>query len=235
MQKVQLQELLNLPDPYADFVPNKDSIASGWNGNGPLFGDLVAKTKPKLIIEVGTWLGLSALNMASNLRHMGMTDSCVLCIDTWLGSAVHWQNPNYFKELKLKNGFPSFYYEFLSNVLNFDLQDLILPLPVPSSIAFRLLSAKNILADLIYIDGSHDYEDVSSDIQLYWQLLRPGGILFGDDWGFTDVKRSVVEFSEKIRLPFCISGPDKWAIQKPDGSPFFVHSLIPGKPLARSV
>ncbi|MCX6110173.1 MAG: hypothetical protein NTZ90_11300 [Proteobacteria bacterium] len=37
MNKVQLQELLNLPDPCVDFVPNKDSIASGWNGNGPLF------------------------------------------------------------------------------------------------------------------------------------------------------------------------------------------------------
>jgi predicted O-methyltransferase YrrM len=39
--------------------------------------------------------------------------------------------------------------------------------------------------DLIYVDGSHDAPFVLWDAMLSWELLKPGGILFFDDydWG----------------------------------------------------
>lgn len=35
--------------------------------------------------------------------------------------------------------------------------------------------------DLIFIDGSHYYEDVATDIRIARMLLKPGGLLVGDD------------------------------------------------------
>jgi predicted O-methyltransferase YrrM len=37
-------------------------------------------------------------------------------------------------------------------------------------------------ADLVYIDGGHDYETVKRDIALYKRFVKPTGILCGDDY-----------------------------------------------------
>lgn len=36
--------------------------------------------------------------------------------------------------------------------------------------------------DLIYVDGSHIYEDVKNDLYEAWKVLNKGGILMADDW-----------------------------------------------------
>lgn len=36
--------------------------------------------------------------------------------------------------------------------------------------------------DLIYVDGSHLYDDVRNDLYEAWKVLRPGGLLLADDW-----------------------------------------------------
>lgn len=36
--------------------------------------------------------------------------------------------------------------------------------------------------DLIYIDGSHIYEDVRNDLYQAWRFLNRGGLLLADDW-----------------------------------------------------
>lgn len=50
--------------------------------------------------------------------------------------------------------------------------------------------------DFCYIDGAHDYKTVWSDINLYFGLLRPGGVLAGHDVNYTgnQVLRAVIEF-----------------------------------------
>ena len=52
------------------------------------------------------------------------------------------------------------------------------------------------LYDLIYMDGSHEPEDVKVDLQECFQLLKPGGILWMDDynWNFKGkgaIKRAI--------------------------------------------
>ena len=36
--------------------------------------------------------------------------------------------------------------------------------------------------DFIYIDARHDYCGVTQDLQAYWPLLKPGGIMAGHDY-----------------------------------------------------
>ena len=170
----------------------------GWNSNDKIFADLVFEgLQDKTIIEVGTWKGASAIRMASQARTLAMKTK-IYCIDTWLGAAEFWtgelaRTPE--RNLLLKNGYPQIYYQFLSNVVHNGLQDYIIPIPVPSSIGVKILKAQGVKADLIYIDGSHEYDDVYADLNSYSELLNPGGVMFGDDYySFADVGRAVNDF-----------------------------------------
>ena len=54
--------------------------------------------------------------------------------------------------------------------------------------------------DWVYIDGSHDYEDVLADLKTWKLKIKKNGILFGDDYYWRDtkgnycVKKAVDEF-----------------------------------------
>lgn len=172
----------------------------GWNSNNPVFVDLILKALPKTIIEVGTWKGGSAIHMGNICKsyRVDTEPAKIYCIDTWLGAAEFWtgelaRTPE--RNLLLKNGYPQIYYQFLSNVVHNGLQDYITPIPVPSSIGIKILKAQGVKADLIYIDGSHEYDDVYADLNTYSELLNPGGVMFGDDYySFADVGRAVNDF-----------------------------------------
>lgn len=171
-----IRERLYREDPYLNFHI-RDSNLNGWNSRHPKLSELIKETKPELILEIGTWLGASALFMAENC------DAHILCLDTWLGALEMWENqddPERYKALRIENGYPTIFRDFMSNVISAGKQSQITPMPMPSSIGLRLLGKWNVTPDLIYIDGSHDYEDCLSDIKLSF-CLNPR-IVCGDDF-----------------------------------------------------
>lgn len=172
-------ELL-IKDVYAglELLP---SDLQGWNGNDIIFEEMIVKTRPKLIIEVGTWKGQSAINMGKLIKLYNL-DCKIICIDTWLGSLEFIDDTSQERNLHKRNGYPTIYYQFLSNVVHNDLQDVIIPLPIDSRNAFRYLQKIKIKADLIYIDGSHEYNDIYDDVNNYYKLLTDKGVIFGDDY-----------------------------------------------------
>lgn len=46
--------------------------------------------------------------------------------------------------------------------------------------------------DWVYIDGDHSEEAVYADLSAAWPLVRPGGILSGDDYFWTEAERRPV-------------------------------------------
>ena len=163
----------------------------GWNSDSPAFAHVLNTVKPRLIIEVGSWKGASAIHMAKLAPQAE-----ILCIDTWLGSAEMWDYP----DLKRHHGFPQVYYTFASNVVHFVGRERICPLPLSSTAAATLLKRRGVLADVVYIDGAHEYVDVRRDIEEYWPLVRPGGILFGDDYGHPEVYQAVQDTLHDVRV-----------------------------------
>lgn len=187
----------------------------GWNGTNTIFEKLINEVKPKHIMEIGTWKGQSAINMAHIIQKLN-SDCKITCVDTWLGALEFWDDLKDTAErnLMLKNGYPQIYYQFLSNVIHEGVQNIIFPFPTTSSIASKYFAKKKITAQLIYIDGSHDYKDVSDDCINYWNLLDPHGILFGDDWKWDSVRQSVTEFAEKNKLKIHHYDSEFWHITK---------------------
>ena len=163
----------------------------GWNSDAPIFRRLIARVRPRLIVEVGTWKGASALHMAAVCDDLDM--ACpIVCVDTWLGAYEFIGSQDADRDLMRIHGWPGVYYQFLANVVRAGQQDRIRPFPQTSLIAARWLWHHDIRADLIYIDGSHDAADVAADIQSYTPLLSERGVLFGDDFDhWPDVRRGV--------------------------------------------
>jgi hypothetical protein len=65
--------------------------------------------------------------------------------------------------------------------------------------------------DYAYVDGDHRYEGVKADLETYAEVLRPGGILLGDDYGIRGwwndgVKTAVDEFTAERDLPLTLFG-----------------------------
>lgn len=170
----------------------------GWHGDSKVFMELIKETRPEIIVEIGTWKGQSAINMANCCKTLGLSTK-IYCIDTWLGSLEFWYNNNNLAELdlRLKNGYPQIYYQFLSNVVHKGFQDTIIPVPLPSTIGLELLKKLNVKPKLIYIDGSHEYHDTLIDVEMSSNILANDGVMFGDDYFQTiyGVKKAVDMFS----------------------------------------
>ena len=118
------------------------------------------------------------------------------------------------------------YYTFLSNMEHEGLAPFVVPLPLTSTSAATLLGLQGLQADLIHLDAAHDYHDVADDIRAWWPLLRPGGVLFGDDFDpgtWPGVVKAVMEFSDQEGLMIRLAGGRaiKWWIEKPLG----VHTV----------
>lgn len=166
--------------PITDY-PQKEG---GWHSESSVFDKLIADIQPELVIEVGSWLGASALRMAEKLKEQS-TDARVLCVDTWLGAAEFWdskKDPERYEALSLKSGFPTVFYQFVANVIHAGAEDVVVPFPQTSANAAVWLKKRDLKSKLIYIDGSHEEADVYADLTAYWPLLEVGGVMFGDDY-----------------------------------------------------
>ena len=106
--------------------------------------------------------------------------------------------------------------QFIFNVIENGFADNIYPLPATTTSAFHLLKRLGIVPDLIYIDAGHEEEEVAVDVKLYYDLLREGGVLFGDDYVtcWMGVIRAVDRFCADRGLPLEVSGV-KWHVAKP--------------------
>ena len=201
-------------NPYLDFdASGLEYTAGEHQGHDQgLMAALIHVLSPQLIIEVGSWKGGSAIQMASVVRRRGWGCATkILCVDTWLGTATDLKA----NRRALRNGFPTVYKEFMHNVMSAGLSSVVVPLPAPANIAAKFLGYlldkdEMPTADLVFIDGNHDYDDVKADISNYFPFLSPGGVMFGDDFGWAGVKKAVYEFAGRHNLTVLSPGGRTW-------------------------
>ena len=48
--------------------------------------------------------------------------------------------------------------------------------------------------DFVFVDASHEYEDVLQDIKAWYPKIKKGGIIAGDDYKWEGVKKAVDEY-----------------------------------------
>ncbi len=172
-----------MPEPYAS-IHDLPFDGHGWFFNAEPLQKQIEQMHPKVIIEVGSWLGASTRFMAELLDDGGK----LYAVDTWLGSSnesVHGQDSR----------LSFLYQQFLSNVKHAGLTDRIIPVRMDSIEASKALHVE---ADLIYLDAAHDTESVLADILAWYPHLKSGGMLCGDDWSWASVREAVFRGAEVL-------------------------------------
>lgn len=191
------------PAPYyhdfdVDVVPI-DTQGYQSPDNARFFADMFEAFRPRCLLELGSWKGTSAMMFA---RHMlAYCDTPRIgCIDTWLGSIEHWNNPVAHEQLALRHGFPSLYERFVANVIRAGVAPHITPLPMTTKTGLALARSNGVKVDAVYVDASHEYAEVLEDLQGVWPLIDDDGIVIADDYDAPDVRRAIVEFCRQPKV-----------------------------------
>jgi hypothetical protein len=168
------------------------------SGGSTVFHELISKLHPDVIVEVGSWKGVSACKMA-----MLAGPHCrIYCVDTWLGGIEQLGAEVIDYSIPVDpHGYPRLYHQFLVNVKANGLETQIVPIANTSTIGARILRHNNVQAQLVYIDGSHTYADCYRDLCDYWPILAPGGTMLIDDYkSYPGVYAAVTRFTEENNL-----------------------------------
>lgn len=187
----------------------------GWGSDEPIFERVLTGARPDVVVELGTWKGASLLHMRDITLALGLHTQFV-CVDTWLGSAHVWISPKYRPELALEDGYPTLYRQFVRNLIAADAVADVFPLPMTTAAAADVLAHLGVVADIVYVDAGHHEAEVRTDLQNYFALLRPGGIMFGDDYhpSVPGVIHAVDWFAASERMPLELDAK-KWLFRKP--------------------
>ncbi len=137
--------------------------------------------QPIKILEIGSWIGASAITWASAIQLYNDGSGQVFCIDPWMSNSTNQNNRNGW-DLHMENLLKN---DFAFDLFNHNIQSSKM---APIIQAFRGLSSSiapnfsDETFDIIYIDGAHDYESVKLDIQIAIPKLINFGVLCGDDF-----------------------------------------------------
>jgi len=188
----------SIPPPY-EGIEVMPFNGAGFYSNSGAIESLFQVVKPKTVVEVGCWLGQSTMHIATLLPKGGK----LYAVDHWLGSLEHQPGQSFWNPV-----LPTLYQQFLSNVIHAGLTDTIIPVRMSSLEASEFL--KGLRPDLVYIDGSHDFESVYADLKAWYPFVAGHGVLCGDDWGYPDICNAVNKFAEENGLEVKTLCPVLW-------------------------
>jgi predicted O-methyltransferase YrrM len=178
---------------------------------------IVREIQPRFVVEVGSFTGLSSVRFGKALVNAGLRQrSFLLCIDTWLGDLNMLLNKRDFAaSLSWRAGEPELYDQWVAHIVAAGLQDVVLPLRQTSLLGARFLKAVRWQADLVFLDSAHEVDETFAELVLFWDRVRPGGILLGDDYVWRAVRHDVRKFVHLLRLPLVRPSELLWYIRKP--------------------
>lgn len=128
----------------------------------------------KFIVEVGSFLGRSTRAMADN------TSGLVFAFDDWFGPRdINLDGREHCYEVFVKN---------MSDLIDYGKVIVIKGDHGDISVIPEWLSP-----DMVFIDGSHEYESVKRDIYTWKAKLASGGLLCGHDAQLPGVRQALDE------------------------------------------
>lgn len=134
--------------------------------------EVLYEKKPKIVVEIGSWLGASA-RLILNSLHVEK----LYCIDTWLGSVEHLGKTELLYERFLEN--------------SADLMGRLEPIRMDSVNGVIALQKRDVVPDLVFLDGNHARWQVMADLMTIFESFPQCPILC-DDTGHPDVEAGLL-------------------------------------------
>lgn len=172
------------PSPYNELKEVLPPYLDGWYSD--YNAQELKKINPKVVVELGSWLGLSTCDIA----RMIPSDAKIYAVDHFLGCKKH--HTNIIQ--------PVLYKQFLSNIIQEGLTHKIIPLKTTTREAAVKIQKKGVEIDLIYVDADHETDAVYQDLCDWYPLLSSKGVMCGDDWLWDSVQIAVKEFAQENTL-----------------------------------
>jgi predicted O-methyltransferase YrrM len=175
--------------------PNTTAPPDTWHPAAAMAALTHLATDRTYVLEVGTWLGHSALALAA-------ADGCqtVYCVDHWEGS----------KQTGEVADVLSFYQRFLERIRSDARGSKVVPLFGDSERIARLFAPHSL--DLVYIDGEHQYAGIMRDLLAWYRTVKPGGIICGDD--YREVAQALNDFFDPDqRARLLVSADRIWSVE----------------------
>ncbi len=137
---------------------------TGWEGHIPFAFYLVETLRPKQIVELGTYNGLSYFTFCQAVAWLDL-DTKTTAVDTWGGNqgGMTYDGDEVFAAVSDRNG----RYPF-SRLIR-------------STFAAAVDQFDDGSIDLLHIDGDHLYESVARDFRCYYPKLSPDAIVMFHD------------------------------------------------------
>lgn len=174
---------------------------AGWfaDENRANLERLIKVHKVQSVIEIGSFLGLSAVWFARRVNE-------VTCVDRWFEPAIEANDNNLVSTLARWELPNDFFPLFRDNVMRSGVWHKIRPVRGGSTEMHEQAHP----VDLVYIDGDHSYEGCKRDLELYGPKARK--IICGDDYVVRD-GFGVIEAVTEMLPHHQSCGPFWWAVE----------------------
>jgi predicted O-methyltransferase YrrM len=155
-----------------------------WFHFSRVYHDAVARAPADEIsrfVEIGCWKGRSTSYLGVEIINSGKPIH-LYAVDPFTGSAEHAEqglDVTHLAETFLRN---------LKPVMDAMGDRFHLYRMTSVQAAGRMRRPK---FDMVFLDGSHEVQDVAADLEAWTPKVKPGGIIAGDDWRFPGVRIAV--------------------------------------------
>ena len=159
----------------------------------PAVSYLLQRLRPLFWLELGTMIGGSAIATAKAAKEFGLATT-VVCVDPFTGDVNMWAWEAQLKPigqwrfLRLERGAATIQRRFMANAVEAGQGDAIIPIQATSLVAMKLLlrlqteGRLHFRPEVVYLDSAHEKDETFMELTLAWELLAPGGVLWGDDF-----------------------------------------------------
>ncbi|MHB8904501.1 MAG: glycosyltransferase [Melioribacteraceae bacterium] len=210
-QKKNLKEYLTRETEgfRASFVESE-----AWSETLPVTASLISKYNVLVSAEIGVARGHHSAHLLESFSHLKHYS-----VDPWKHFELSYDDPANAEQALMDKQYG-------------EVKNLLSKFGERSKIIRKtsLEASKEIMEklDFIFIDANHSYESVKEDLHLWWDKVKPGGIVAGQDYmhpNFPGVKLAVDEYLVKYNLSAISEQGSVWWVQKPFNH--FLTFIIP--------
>ncbi|MDP2416910.1 MAG: class I SAM-dependent methyltransferase [Hydrogenophaga sp.] len=156
---------MNIISSSAFLEPHHFSVPAPWAGHIPFASWLVATQRPEVLVELGTYSGISYLSFCQAIKEQRLSTRA-FAVDTWEGDAhAGAYDETIYQNIKRAHD-P--HYVGFSNLLRMTFDE-------------ALAQFENGSVDLLHIDGLHTYEAVRHDFETWLPKLSTRGVVLFHD------------------------------------------------------
>ena len=147
---------------------------------------------PKIIVEIGSWVGVSTCYIAAGLAYNSKTH--IFGVDTFKGSTIN-EAASVAWNKSVNNMGGSTLNRFIENITSTGFEKKISPIVSESCAAAKKWKGE---IDFLFIDGDHFYDSVKKDFDAWFPHLAKESVLAFHD--YDEKHPEVVRFVNEVKV-----------------------------------